>query len=348
MARGKPEHSIIYPETENQATWTTRWSGLRDGCIAIDPTGQLFVLNSGNWTTIAGSPGPQGISGNDGNIGATGPKGDKGDPGDTGSQGLQGTPGADGLPGADGQQGIQGEIGPQGPQGIPGNNGSQGIQGETGPQGPQGIPGNDGAPGSQGIQGIPGSQGEIGPQGIQGNPGIQGEIGPQGPQGEPGVNGGGAPIDAWPVGSVFLSVVSTNPSSLLGGGTWIQIAGGRMLVGQTGGDADFDTAEETGGAKTHTLTTAEMPSHTHAQDAHNHTQDAHSHLTQRYPTATGASTGFTIDTSMSGTLADNTLPTKATTATNQAATAVNQSTGGDGAHNNMPPYLVVYMFKRTA
>lgn len=99
-------------------------------------------------------------------------------------------------------------------------------------------------------------------------------------------------------------------------------------------DADFDTAEKTGGAKTHTLTAQEMPSHTHVQDPH-------SHLTQRYPTTTGGSTGFTFDTSMSGTLAANTLPTA-------TATAVNQATGGGAAHNNLMPFLAVFVWKRTA
>src|SRR5262245_36512923 len=55
---------------------------------------------------------------------------------------------------------------------------------------------------------------------------------------------------AFPIGAVFISVVSTNPATSLGYGTWSAIGAGKVLVGLDSGDTDFDTVEETGGAKT--------------------------------------------------------------------------------------------------
>lgn len=63
-------------------------------------------------------------------------------------------------------------------------------------------------------------------------------------------HGGGS--EAFPVGSVFIGVVATNPGTLLGYGTWAGFGSGRVMVGRDGADADFDVAEETGGAKTAT------------------------------------------------------------------------------------------------
>ena len=178
--------------------------------------------------------------------------------------------------------------------------------------------------------------------------------------------------EAFPVGAVFIAVVSTNPNTLLGYGTWSAFAAGRGLVGLNSGDTDFDVVEETGGAKTVTLSTAEIPSHTHVQDAHNHTQDSHNHTQNQHThtqdahshtqasttTATGAGSNRlgTVDTSSTAVNTGNATATnqnatatnQAATATNQAATATNQNTGGGGAHNNVQPYIVVYMWKRTA
>ena len=135
----------------------------------------------------------------------------------------------------------------------------------------------------------------------------------------PGEGGGDAKLESWPVGSVFISVVSTSPATLLGGGTWSQIAAGRVLVGIDSGDTDFDAAEETGGAKTVTLDETMIPAHTHVENAPS--------------SASGGALKFAVDTNASGTQ-DSGLSTA--------------STGGGGAHANVQPYFVVYMWKRTA
>jgi microcystin-dependent protein len=177
----------------------------------------------------------------------------------------------------------------------------------------------------------------------------------------------------YPVGSLYASTLSTNPGTLLGFGTWTAFGAGRTLVGLDAGQVEFDTVEETGGAKTHTLTTAELASHTHVQDAHNHTQDSHNHTQNSHnhtqdahdhlillasptnTTAAAAANRYAPGTSSSTitelTTATNqaaTATNQAATATNQAATATNQTAGSGTAHNNLQPYITVYMWKRTA
>jgi microcystin-dependent protein len=157
----------------------------------------------------------------------------------------------------------------------------------------------------------------------------------------------GSGTEAFPIGGVFIAVVSTNPATLLGYGTWSAFGAGRVLVGLDSGQTEFDTVEETGGSKTHTLTTSEMPTHTHVQDAHAHaiTDPGHLHTTNVF-TQSGGGGSSTLTT---GTIsAEVSTDAQVTGITVNNQTATNQNAGSSAAHNNLQPYIVVYMWKRTA
>jgi len=125
---------------------------------------------------------------------------------------------------------------------------------------------------------------------------------------------------AYPVGSVYTSIVATNPATLLGVGTWSAFGAGRVLVGIDSSDASFNVVEETGGAKTdaHALSISEIPAHTHAS-------------------------GWTLGGG------DGSANVYATTNGGAGAPA-SGSTGGGATHTHdiVQPYVVVYFWKRTA
>ena len=129
----------------------------------------------------------------------------------------------------------------------------------------------------------------------------------------------------YPVGSIYMSVNNTNPSILFGG-TWESWGAGRVPVGVDVNDTAFDTVEETGGEKTHTLTTTEMPSHGHS-------------VTWQSNCPPWLQAGGYGQITASGSGGAN----KA----NIGSITIN-NTGGSGAHNNLQPYITCYMWKRTA
>jgi hypothetical protein len=144
---------------------------------------------------------------------------------------------------------------------------------------------------------------------------------------------------AYPVGSIYLNATSsTNPGTLLGFGTWTAFGAGRMLVGFNASDSLFDTAEETGGSKdaivvshTHTATSVVTdPGHTHSGSlfnevgAGNVVADGDPERPSEFSYTTNSNTtGITVATT-------------------------NASTGSSGTNANLPPYITVYMWKRTA
>lgn len=125
----------------------------------------------------------------------------------------------------------------------------------------------------------------------------------------------------YPVGSLYLSVTSTSPATLFGG-TW-EAVGGRFLLGA---DAAYP-AGSTGGEASHTLTTSEMPRHTHT-------------------TAVEYDAGTSSIDAWSLLVKYGSWETPGTTFTNGSAN--NQFVGSSQPHNNLPPYLAVYIWKRTA
>ena len=124
-----------------------------------------------------------------------------------------------------------------------------------------------------------------------------------------------------------MSAVATSPATLFGG-TWVEWGTGRVPVAIDTSQTEFDTVEKTGGAKTHTLTAAEMPIHSHAT-----TTDT---AAKALSTTTSGAEAF-------GAAGTNNYRRTASLSANATGNA-----GGGGAHNNLQPYITCYMWKRTA
>lgn len=122
---------------------------------------------------------------------------------------------------------------------------------------------------------------------------------------------------SYPVGEILTTRRAGNPATWMGFGTWTAYAQGRVLVGYDGGDASFNALDKTGGAKTHVLTVDEMPPHNH---------DISLGIGASTPSINKGSSGSVMSTD----------------------TTSIASKGGGQAHNNLQPYITVYMWQRTA
>lgn len=128
------------------------------------------------------------------------------------------------------------------------------------------------------------------------------------------------PAPYWPIGSIYISVVNTNPSKWFGG-TWAAFGTGRCLVGVDTSQTEFNTVMKTGGEKAHTLTKTELPN------------------VQLSVLGAGSTNGN--DILRFGSIGVSTM-------TAGARIGVTEPMGNNQPHNNLQPYITVYMWRRTA
>jgi hypothetical protein len=137
--------------------------------------------------------------------------------------------------------------------------------------------------------------------------------------------------NVYPVGSIYMNVNSTNPRTLFGG-TWEQIQG-KFLLGMS---ISYPAGSQ-GGEASHTLTTDEMPSHGHNP----------ANQSGYYGFITNSQKAFAVG-DMGVQSGSGRYYPYAPVAFDISRNSLTGATGGGSSHNNMPPYLSIYIWKRTA
>ena len=123
--------------------------------------------------------------------------------------------------------------------------------------------------------------------------------------------------ELYPIGSIYMSATLSTPEQVaeIYGGVWEAWGSGKVPVGVDVNDTDFATAGLTGGEKTHTLITDEIPAHSHTAKGWADVTDGSGNY--RVLGASGASSDYSV-----------------------------RNAGGGQAHNNLQPYITCYMYRR--
>ena len=182
----------------------------------------------------------------------------------------------------------------------------------------------------------------------------------------------------YPVGSIYISTTSTNPGTLFGG-TWQSFAGGRKLVSTgSNGTTNYTSANQTGGAKTFTLSSSNLPSHTHSltpsgtvtssfsgKSVTTSSNGSHTH-TVPFGKASSEAAGYglntggtsyvdrilvsssqgTINTATSTSHSHTLTPSGSVSSSFTGKTVTTSSNGSTSSIDIMNPYATVYMWRR--
>jgi len=152
-----------------------------------------------------------------------------------------------------------------------------------------------------------------------------------------------AKLALYPVGSIYTqAAVATNPGTLLGFGTWATYGTGRVMVGIDGSDSAFNTLNETGGSAD-AITVAHVHSASSAV-----TDNGHFHNILPQLAGAFANNGGFIQTATQANPSNSPAGNTDTKTTGISVATTIASTGASGSDANLPPYIVVYMWKRTA
>ena len=149
-------------------------------------------------------------------------------------------------------------------------------------------------------------------------------------------------LDSYPVGSIYMSVNSTSPADLFGG-TWEAMPAGRVLLAQ--GTSEWGVeyqAGSTGGEHEHQLSVGELPEHGHIATCS--TNGEHVHTAPTYNGSGGAPNGRISEVDR----VDRSSTVTVDKAGSHSHTISVSDTGKNLSHNNMSPYLSVYIWKRIA